>query len=62
MTLTDGHIGATAVLYRGGAEKQVLKLYMGTEDVLTIFEAKLAVAAIKAKPLNVERYKIPNSA
>ena len=50
----DGHVGAAAVLYRGGTEKQVVKLYMGTTDEHTIFEAELAVAAIGAKLLNVE--------
>ena len=50
----DGHVGAAAVLYRGRTEKQVVKLYMGTEDEHTIFEAELAAAAIGAKLLNVE--------
>ena len=51
----DGHIRVAVVLHRGGTEKQVVKLYMGTEDEHTIFEAKLAVAAIGAKLLNAER-------
>ena len=51
----DGHVGAATVLYRGEAEKQVVNLYMGTEDEHTIFEAELAAAGIGAKLLNVER-------
>ena len=51
----DGDVGAAAVLYRGGTEKQVVKLYMGTEDEHTMFEAKLAAATIGAKLLNAER-------
>ena len=51
----DGHVGAAAVLYRGGTEKQVVKLYMGTEDEHNVFEAEQAAAAIGAKLLNVRR-------
>ena len=51
----DSHVGAATVLYRGGTEKWVVKLYMGTEDEHTVFKAELAAAAIGAKLLNAER-------
>ena len=50
----DGHVGAAAVLYRGGTENQVVKLYMGTENEHTVFKAELAAAARGSKLLNME--------
>jgi ribonuclease HI len=51
----EGGVGAAAVLYRGGVEAQAVRLYMGTEDDHTVFEAELVGAAMGAKLLNVER-------
>ena len=51
----DGHVEADAVLYREGTKKQIVKLYMGTEDEHTVFEAEIAAAAIGAKLLDAER-------
>ena len=55
----DGHIGAAAVLYRGGTEKQVVKLYMGSEGEYTIFEAETTIGA---RLLNPELGTVHNSA
>jgi ribonuclease HI len=51
----DGGVGAAAVLYRGGVEVQVVRLYLGTEEEHTVFEAELVGMAMGAKLLNMER-------
>ena len=50
----EGGIGVEAVLYRGGAEKQSLRKFLGSEDRHTMFEAEflgllLAVEILKDK-------------
>jgi ribonuclease HI len=51
----DGGVGAAAVLYRGGEEVQAVRLYLGTEEEHTVFEAELVGMAMGAKLLNMER-------
>src|SRR5882724_2122582 len=52
----EGGIGAVAVLYRGGAEKHMLRKFMGSKETHTVFEAELfwlslAVEMVKGETL-----------
>jgi len=50
----EGGIGAVAVLYRGGTERQMLKKYLGGEDRHTVFEAELLSLSLAAEMLKDE--------
>ena len=47
-----GHVGTAAVIYKNREEKSCVRLYMGTEDEHTVFDAELAGVAIGVKLLN----------
>ena len=50
-----GQVGAAAVLYRQGVEKQAVRLHLRTQEEHTVFEAEVAGAAMGAKLLQQDR-------
>jgi hypothetical protein len=51
----DGGVGAATIVYETRIEKQVARLYLGTNEEHTVFEAELVGAVIGAKLLNMDR-------
>ena len=51
----DGHMGAAVVMYRRRVEKQVVRLYLGTQSEYTVFKAELVGAAMGEKLIQFEK-------
>ena len=53
---TGGGVGAAAVLFRNGKEREVLRKHLGKEGNHTVFEAKVMGMALAAKLIRAEDY------
>jgi len=51
----EGAIGVVAVLYRGSIEKKSMKIFMGSKDSHTVFEAELLRLSLAAELIKDER-------
>ena len=51
----EGGVGAAALLYRNGEEKDVVRAYLGTEDEHMVFEVELVGEIMAAKLLKREK-------
>ena len=51
----EGGIGAAAVLYQNGEEKEVVRTYLGIKDEHTLFEVELMGAIMAVKLLKREK-------
>src|SRR5882724_561888 len=50
----EGGVRAVAVLYRGGSEKHMLRKFLGSEEIHTMFKAELLGLSLAAEMLKGE--------